>query len=192
MSVASRFVLAGALVAASLTVAAPAGAAKACVLGKWRGTSYTSIIAGSGAETHGSGAKGVRLKITRTSLAYDFDRSTREKLVGSSFGSPLFESWTTYRKKLGVKAKVKGSKKGTIVLKHKTATGNATGTGVTTWPEQGKPKKWKIAENLRAGVPETLVPVKSSFSCSGKTLKFYSSYRYRGYDISIGRIFTRA
>ncbi|MEO3782730.1 hypothetical protein ABGB12_05345 [Actinocorallia sp. B10E7] len=192
MSVASRFVLAGALVAASVSVAGPAEAAKACVLGKWKSTSQRLIIQGSGGETHGNGVKGVRLTITRTSLAYDFDKSTRETLVGSSLGSPTFRSWVKYTKKLKVKATVKGSKKGTVVLKPKTARGDATGTGATTWPEYESMGRWNIAENVREGVVEDAVPVKSSFSCSGRTLKFFSSFKHRGYDVFIGRVFTRA
>lgn len=192
MSVASRVVLVGVVVAASVSVAAPAQAAKACVLGKWRGTSYSIIIQGPAGETYGEGLKGVRLTITRTSLAYDFNKSTRETNTGYSLGSPTFISWSKYTKKLRVKATVKGSKKGTIVLKHKTATGDATGTDTQTWPEHKYNGTWSMAKNVRTGIAESFVPVKSSFSCSGKTLKFFSSYKYKGYTISVGRIFTRA
>ena len=192
MSVALRVVLVGAVVAGSVAVAAPAEAAKACVLGKWRGTSYRMIIQGPAGETFAEGAKGVRLTISRTSLVYDFSKSTRETLAGSSLGSPTFRSWAKYTKKLHVKATVKGSKKGSVVLKAKTATGDATGTGAQTWPEYKNNGKWNMAKNLRTGTAESVVPVKSSFSCSGKTLKFFSSYKYKGYNISVGRVFTRA
>jgi hypothetical protein len=193
MSVVSRVVLVGAVVAASVSVVAtPAEAAKACVLGKWRSTSYSLIIQGPAGETYGEGAKGVRLTITRTSVAYDFNKSTKEMLTGYSLGSPTFRSSWKYAKKLRVKATVKGSKKGSIVLKHKTASGDATGTGTRLWPEHKNTGTSNMAKNLRKGTAESQVPVKSSFTCSGKTLKFFSSYKYKGYTISVGRVFTRA
>lgn len=192
MSVVSRFVVVGAVVAASMSVAVPAQAAKACVLGKWRGTSYLISIKGPAGETYGKGAKGVRLTITRTSAVYNFDKSTKETLAGYGFGELTFTSWYKYTKTLRVKATVKGSKKGTIVLKAKTATGNASSTGAQTWPEHLTYPKASMAKSLRKGTAESVVPVKSSFACSGKTLKLYSSYKYKGYTISVGRVFTRA
>lgn len=192
MPVVSRAVLAGALVSTSIVAASPAEAAKACVLGKWKSTSYTMLIQGVGAETHGSGLKGVRLTVGRTSLAYDFRKAAKEELIGYDLGDPSFRSQVKYAGKLNVKATVRGSKKGSVVLKPKTATGGATGANTQTWPEHQKLSKWKLAKNLRAGTPESFVPVKSSFSCSGKTLKFFSSYKHRGYTVSVGRVFTRA
>jgi len=193
MSVASRVVLVGTIVAASMSVVVPAqAAAKACVLGKWRSTSYHMTIENGVGQTYAKGAKGVRLTITRTSLAYDFNKSTKETLTGFSSGSLIFRSSYQYAKKLRVKATVKGAKKGSIVIKSKTATGNATGTGRRTWPERKNLGTYNMAKSLRSGSVQSLVPVKSDFSCSGKTLKFFSSVPYNGYMISIGRVFTRA
>ncbi|WP_106403283.1 hypothetical protein [Actinocorallia populi] len=192
MSVASKVILAGTLASASVVAASPAEAAKSCVLGKWKSTSYTMLIQGAGAETHGSGLKGVRLTVSRTSLAYDFNKSTKEELIGYNLGDPSFRSQVKYAKKLSVKATVRGAKKGSVVLKPRTATGDATGANTRTWPEHENLSKWKLAKSLRTGTPESFVPVKSSFSCSGKTLKFFSSYKHRGYTVSIGRVFTRA
>jgi hypothetical protein len=192
MSVTSRVVVVGVVMAASISVAVPAQAAKACVLGAWKGTSYSMIIQGPAGETYAEGAKGVRLTIARTSLAYDFDKSTRETLTGYSLGSPTFRSWSKYTKKLRVKATVKGSKKGSVVLKRKTATGDATSTTTQTWPEHKVLGTWNMAKDLRKGSAQYVVPVKSSFTCSGKTLKFFSSYKYKGYTVSVGRVFTRA
>ena len=51
---------------------------------------------------------------------------------------------------------------------------------------------WDRAKNLRAGNAEYVVPVKSTYTCSGRNLKFFSTYKDRGYLVSIGRVFTRA
>ncbi|MDX6743769.1 hypothetical protein [Actinocorallia sp. A-T 12471] len=179
------------LTAGTLTgVAAPASAA-ACVLGKWRQTGYKTTTAGVNYRQTTSGAKGVRLTVTRKKLAYDFKGSTRENATITASGAK-WKGWTRYKGKLTFTATVKGAKAGTMTAKPKSVKGGATGTSKITSPTANDPITWKLAENIRDGGSETVAPAKSSFTCAGKTLTLNSTITYGSEKTTVKRVFTRA
>ena len=161
--------LATALAAAVLTLPAPtSAAAKPCLLGQWRLTGYTLDAKGPGSFTTARGAQGIRLTVTRKSVAYDFDGARKLVVKGRSDGEK-YELRTTYRKRLTLKSTLKGTKKGTLALKAKSAKGGATAAVV----RNGAPViTYNLAQSVyRQGEWEPVAPLRSSYTCTGKTAR---------------------
>ncbi|MCD0451293.1 hypothetical protein LO762_19120 [Actinocorallia sp. API 0066] len=185
-------VVAGACaVAGAVAVAAPAQAApRACVLGTWKQTAHVGTVIADDSRTELRGAHGVRLKVTRTGVAYDFTKSTKETTTGVVEGIH-WNAWTKYTGKLSFDATVKGAKSGTIRVKPRTAAGGARGTHKVTRPNVGTQRNWKLRTTYRAGGQESVAPARSSFSCSGGKLVLKSGFAFDGRKITIERVFTR-
>ncbi|ROO89896.1 hypothetical protein EDD29_7606 [Actinocorallia herbida] len=184
--------LAAVLGAGVLTgTAAPATAAPAaCVLGKWKQTTYSSDTVGVNYRAKTSGAKGVKLTVKRKSLAYDFTGSARENAAITASGTK-WKGWTQYKGKLTFTATVKGAKAGTMTAKPKSVKGGATGTSKITSPTAGDPLTWRLAENIRDGGSESVSPAKASFTCAGKKLTLNSTITYGAEKTTVKRVFTR-
>ncbi|GAB2849444.1 hypothetical protein GCM10022221_56110 [Actinocorallia aurea] len=170
---------------------APAAAAPAaCVLGKWKQTSYTSDTVGVNYRQKTSGAKGVKLTVKRKSLAYDFGGSAREIASITATGTK-WKGWTQYKGKLTFTATVKGADAGTMAAKPKSVKGGATGTSRITSPTEGEPLTWRLAENIRGGGSESVAPAKASFTCAGKKLTLKSTITYGAEKTTVKRVFSR-
>lgn len=172
------------------TAGSASAAPKACVLGKWKQTSYTSKTTGVNYRATTKGAKGVKLTVKRASLAYDFTGSGRETAVITTEGVK-WSGWTRYTKKLTFKATVTGAKAGTMTARPKSAQGTATGTSKITKPTPGDPVTWSLAKNIRTGGSEFVAPDKSAFTCAGGKLKMSSTLTYGAEKTTVKRVFTR-
>ncbi|GAB2849437.1 hypothetical protein GCM10022221_56100 [Actinocorallia aurea] len=195
--VASRTALAAVVglcvaVPAQAASAAPGdpGARKACVLGTWKQTGENGTAVSDDALSEVHGGAGVKLTITRKTVDYDFTRSAKETASGHVEGIH-WSAWTKYDKKLSFEATVTGSSSGTVKVKPKSAEGGATGRYKATVPNIGAERTWKLRTTYRGSGQESIAPVKSSFTCAGKSLTLKSGFSVNGYKMTIERFFTR-
>lgn len=154
-------------VGAVFTLLAPASAAKACVVGDWRLTEYRSAATGRGVEISAEGGEGARLSLTRKTASYGFDKAKKVVTKGNDHGD-RYVLKSVYKKRILFKGTLKGSEKGTLVLKRKTATGDATVKPTfNTVPMSRR----KLAKHYRDGNVDPFIPVRHAFTCSGRTLR---------------------
>lgn len=165
-----RLVLVAVLAACALPAASPAGAAAAgpCAVGKWRLTNFSAENIGYVEYTDVSkGLKGVRLTVTKSALSYDFTRSKKAVITGTDSGKPINE-WMKYDKKLKVGVKLRGRAKGTVALKAKTASGDATFTR-----SQAPGRHRSLAAVIRdKRLWDMVVLKRASYTCTARTLTF--------------------
>ncbi|WP_106399497.1 hypothetical protein [Actinocorallia populi] len=168
-----RLVLPCALAASVLpAVASPAGAAAArpCVVGKWKLTGFTARNLGYVEYTAVSkGMKGVRLTVAKSSLSYDFTRSKKAVTTGTDSGKPIDE-WTKYDRRLKVGATFRGGAKGTLALKARTASGDATFTH-----SQAPSRHRSLPARIRKKQWDMVVLKRASYTCTAETLTFRTS-----------------
>jgi len=152
---------------AVLVLPASVSAAEACVLGDWRLTEYRSAAKGRNVEINAEGGEGARLSLTGKTASYGFDKAKKVVTKGNDNGD-RYVLKSVYKKRILFKSTLKGSKKGTLVLKRKTATGDATVKHTfNTVPMSRR----KLAKHYRDGDVDPFIPVRHTFTCSGRTLK---------------------
>ena len=164
-----RLALSSALAASALLAAAsPAeAAARPCAVGKWTLTDFSSKTIGyTEYQSASKGMKGVRLTVAKSSLSYDFTGSKRATTTGVDSGEPIKE-WTKYNKKLKVRAALKGGAKGTLALKTKTASGDATLTH-----SRAPQRRHGLAALIRKKKWDMVVLKRASYTCTAETLTF--------------------
>ncbi|WP_148086227.1 hypothetical protein [Actinocorallia herbida] len=187
---APRAALAAAVI--GLCVVAPASAAsaapKGCVIGTWKQTGMSGTVIADDSYTEVHGGAGVKLTIARTSVRYDFNKSAKETTTGEVEGIH-WSAWTKYTKLLSFDATVKGSASGSVRLKPKTAEGGAIGRSQVA--NLGPERSWKLRTTYRGGGQESIAPIKSSFTCKGKSLTLKSGFSFDGRKITVDRFFTR-
>ncbi|WP_460363503.1 hypothetical protein [Actinocorallia lasiicapitis] len=177
-----KLALVGAVVAGSIVgVGAPAQAApakKPCAVGLWKVTGVAAVIKGTMEDgkkkyTAYKGMAGIKVKITKTALLYDFRGSKREYYSGYE-GDTKVAGWEQLGLgKLALKAKLTGDKKGRLATVAKSATGNALGYGYSTAPVAAPwGPQWKVADHIRKGQFDTPVLSKTgTYLCSAKNPK---------------------
>ncbi|GAA0936898.1 hypothetical protein [Actinocorallia libanotica] len=152
----------------ALTVPAAASAAPgSCAVGTWQLTKYRLKSHIDEATANAKGGEGTRLTITRKSASYDFSRAKKVFTKGVVEGDSYTET-DTFRKKLAFKSSLTGKKMGSLTLKRKSATGNATISSIVGGQPTGSAK---LAKNYRAGLEDPFIPVFVQYTCTSKTLK---------------------
>ena len=152
----------------ALALPAPASAApKSCAVGKWQLTKYKLKSHIEEVTANAKGGEGTRLTIAKKSVAYDFSRAKKVTTKGVAEGDP-YTVVDVFKKKLTFKSSLTGSKTGSLTLKPKSATGNATITSALGGVPTGTAT---LAKNYRAGLDDPFIPVFGQFTCTSKTLK---------------------
>jgi len=159
-----------AAVAAGGVLAVPASASaapKSCLVGKWKLTKYkmNSNVGGEVITSQGGG--GTKLTVTKKSVKFDFAGSEKVVIKGKKPGGKAYRMAESYKKGLTFKSSFKGAKKGSLLLKAKSATGKATVTTLIG----GKPiSTIKVANYHRSGEVNPFIPVFAQFSCTSKMM----------------------
>ncbi len=151
---------------AVLALPAPASA-RPCVTDDWRLTRYRMAAVGPNVEISAKGGEGARLSITKKSLSYDFTRAKKIVTEGADNGDDYVMT-SVYKKKLSFASTLKGAKKGTLSIRRKTGSGDAT---VKTVFNKTPLPAVKLARYYRNGNTDPFIPVRPAFACAGKTLK---------------------
>ncbi|WP_148086305.1 hypothetical protein [Actinocorallia herbida] len=123
---------------------------------------------GEGYDFTGTGGKGVRLKVAKKSLAWDFRGSKPLTSKGTRNGAAV-AMWSRYTGRLTVPSSVKGNRKGLLQADVRKARGDAsarTGKAGRSTPDATYP----LAPNYQKGKPETIALGSGAFTCTGKTL----------------------
>ncbi|MEO3787375.1 hypothetical protein ABGB12_28955 [Actinocorallia sp. B10E7] len=168
-SVPARLMLAAALATGgALSLPASASAApKSCLVGKWKLTKYKMNGNIGGEIINSQGGGGTRLTIKKKSVVYDFARSERVVTKGKTADGKAYRMVDVYKKKVTFNSTLTGAKKGSLSLKPKSATGNATFTTTLNGVPAGTTK---IAKYYRKGEIDPFIPVYAQFSCSAKAM----------------------
>lgn len=166
-----RLALAAALTAGAV-LALPAAASAApkkqpCAVGKWKLTQYKLNSKGKNYTVQASGGQGAKLTIAKKTVKFNFDGSKKVVAKGEFEGEAI-EVVSVFRKTLTVKSTLKGNKKGSLVLKQKSASGNAKVTESSKGQSLGS---YNIAQAYRKGEADPFVPSAAHYTCTAKTLK---------------------
>ncbi|WP_157964016.1 hypothetical protein [Actinocorallia populi] len=154
---------------ALFALAESAQAAASCAIGSWTVTRYAGEGSGN-PPTPSSGRKRTKLKISKTSMVWNFNGST-DLMVGS-WDDDVPPITITYRKTLKMKARITGAKKGTIKAKPSSATGNATYK--INLP--GTLSKGNLVKTAKDGAESHLYG--GPYTCTAKTLKITGRHTY--------------
>ncbi|GAA3224839.1 hypothetical protein [Actinocorallia longicatena] len=172
MSVAGAIVVAMAGTAAMGSAASAAPKAK-CWVGSWKVTTATVYVKDTkkAAEFTVKGGAGIKVKLAKTGkMSYDFTGSKPLKGTGTVSGVPTSASVTLTRK-LTASSKITGSTKGKITAKVSSVKGNAllklTSPFTTTL---------NIAKAAKKGAELGLLPIKATYTCSGRTGTIQQKY----------------
>ncbi len=168
-SLSARLMLA-AVVAAGGALAVPASASaapKSCLVGNWKLTKYKMNSNIDGEVINSQGGGGTRLTVTKKSVKFDFAGSEKVVTKGKKPGGKAYRMAEAYKKSLTFKSSFKGAKKGSLLLKVKSATGKATVTTLIG----GKPVGTvKLANYHRKGEVTPFIPIFAKFSCTSKMM----------------------
>jgi len=169
-------------------VASAAPKKRPCAVGKWKLTQYKLSSKSKDYTVQSSGGQGTKLTITEKTVKFGFDGS--KKVVDKAeFGAEAFEIVSVFRKTLTVKSTLKGNKKGSLVLKAKSASGNAKVTEST----EGKVlNSYNVAQAYRKNEANPFVFSSSPYTCTAKTLKLVLKARNGGDTVSVAYAYKRA
>ncbi|WP_106400134.1 hypothetical protein [Actinocorallia populi] len=163
-SVPARLMLAAAVAAGGILAVPASAAPKSCLVGKWRLTKYETNSNVGGEVFNAQGGGGTRLTITKKSVKFDFSGSERVVTKGKMPGGKAYRMVNVYKKSVKFKSALRGSKKGALMLKPKSATGTATFTTVLNGAPMGTTK---IAKYHRSGETDPFIPASALFTCKG-------------------------
>ncbi|MEO5878150.1 MAG: hypothetical protein ABIS86_23395 [Streptosporangiaceae bacterium] len=168
-----------------LTAPAEAAAKPRCTTGTWKlvgEKGWYKGVDGKGRKfkTVVKGAAGVRLKLGGGKAAYSFTGSKKERFTYTDAKGHI-SGWARYTGSLTVGFKVTGNKSGTVLVKHRTAKGNAV-----VHPSKGS--SVRLAPVLRKN-SESLVAMGNwaGFGCSSHFLVLVSSASSKktSYDVTL-------
>ncbi|MEO3783040.1 hypothetical protein ABGB12_06915 [Actinocorallia sp. B10E7] len=176
----ARFTLAAVLAAAAVA-ALPGSAAAApgrgsCLMGNWTLTKYSMVMKGKDVSLSTTGGKGTRLRVTPGGAVYDFDHSKPAITKGTRSGEPV-ALWASYRGKLSLKSKFRGSRSGVLATRPASARGDANGLLGQLRPEKKLLAKYSIVETYRRGEWVALTPHRANFRCNGRSLLLHAKKR---------------
>ncbi len=176
----ARFAVAAAMTAGAVA-ALPGSAAAApgrgpCLVGNWTLTKYTMTMKGKDVSLRTTGGQNTRLRVTRDGAVYDFNRSKPAITNGTRSGEPV-GLWASYRGKLALKSKFRGTRTGTLTTRPASARGDANGLLGQLKPEKKLLAKYSIGETYRRGEWVALTPHRADFRCNGRTLVLQAKKR---------------
>jgi len=149
------------------------GEVEAGVLGSWTVTAQQvdgfGVMNGEAFHSQAYGVTGAVMTIMEESIRLDFGEADRE--VHSYIGEPP-NSWVQYTGEMSARITLTLAPSGTIAMHTDTVTGDAR--ALKTYTDPTSTFEWSVAEAVRAGGRDgnfqSLVPVKSTFTCSGDDL----------------------
>ncbi|MCD0453016.1 hypothetical protein LO762_28105 [Actinocorallia sp. API 0066] len=152
-----------------LAVGAPASAApKPCAVGTWQLTKYTLKSHINEVTANAKGGTGTRLTITKKSATYDFSKAAKVVTKGVAEGDP-YKVTDVFKKKVTFKSTLIGKKKtGSLTLRPKTGTGNAT---ISSFLGKQPTGTAKLAKIYRTGIEDPFLPTFGQYTCTSKTLR---------------------
>ena len=176
----ARLAIAAALTAGAVA-ALPGSAAAApgrgpCLVGNWTLTKYTMNLKGKDVALRTTGGQGTRLRVTRGGAVYDFNRSKPAVTNGTRSGEQV-GLWSSYRGKLALKSKFRGTRSGVLTTRPASARGDANGLLGQLKPEKKLLAKYSIVETYRRGEWVSLTPPRADFRCNGRTLVLQAKKR---------------
>jgi hypothetical protein len=153
--------------------ASAATQANKCWVGSWKVTtaSVSAANTSKGVKFSVKGGAGIKVKLAKNGrMAYDFTGSKPLTGSGTYKGIPTKASLTV-TKKLTANSKITGDRRGTISAKVGSIKGNAvlkltSPIGVTIG----------LASAAKKGADLGVLPIKASYTCSGKTGRIHQAY----------------